>query len=273
MFTPLWDHNSQFVLLNQLLENKSPPARYLSFPAAFRQSAVYTFCGSKGSLFGFGECLCVCVCVCVCVKAASVHSSFLFIKLFCQSKAILPISPLPSHPICTGLHWPASIPVLPHGKNDTEGDSHPLSSSLAHRLCYWWLLFWEPVCTFGSRTVNHQIWSLPDILPLGPANSCPSIPRITLSKFSSELCCIFKQAPASARKEPTVPRCEAGFQNCSLPLVYHLAWLDRRRDPGTLCFEEIKYSWIVLFLSPLLTLVSLKNSSSQFYRDEMYVWF
>ena len=214
-----------------------------------------------------------CVCVCVCVKAASVHSSFLFIKLFCQSKAILPISPLPSHPICTGLHWPASIPVLPHGKNDTEGDSHPLSSSLAHRLCYWWLLFWEPVCTFGSRTVNHQIWSLPDILPLGPANSCPSIPRITLSKFSSELCCIFKQAPASARKEPTVPRCEAGFQNCSLPLVYHLAWLDRRRDPGTLCFEEIKYSWIVLFLSPLLTLVSLKNSSSQFYRDEMYVWF
>ena len=89
MFTPLWDHNSQFVLLNQLLENKSPPARYLSFPAAFWRSAVYTFCGSKGSLFGFGECLCVCVCVCVCVKAASVHSSFLFIKLFCQSKAIL----------------------------------------------------------------------------------------------------------------------------------------------------------------------------------------
>ena len=64
---------------------------------------------------------------------------------------------------------------------------------------------------------------------------------------------------------------KAVFQNFSLPLVYHLAWLDRRRDHGTLGFEEIKYSWIVLFLSPLLTLVSLKNSSSQFYRDEMYV--
>lgn len=118
------------------------------------------------------------VCVYVCVCKPQVYTYHSCLSNSCTS-AKPSFSSFPSHPNCTGLHGPASLSALLYRKNDTKRDKHPFSFSPARRVCSWWLFFWEPVCTFGSRTVKYQLWSLPDILSLGLASSCPSIPRIT----------------------------------------------------------------------------------------------
>lgn len=120
---------------------------------SFQWSAVYGACGFKGSVLDL-----VAACVFLRVNAAGAYSSL-------RSRLSCPILSSPSQ--LHRLHCPGGIAVLPQQKEDQKAGKRPFSSSLVPRVCCWRLWFWEPVCTFGGRTVKCQIWSLPDTTPTG----------------------------------------------------------------------------------------------------------
>lgn len=172
VFTPRWDHSSQFVFLNKLLENKSPPAGFLCFQAAFLRQLLEHSVAFRTFFFKIGYCLNVCTYV----ETSGICSSLLLIKLPHKHKILTLAHPFPGS-CCLYSSLMSSCIVAPPSGRRKNSRKQSASTSLLPKPqgLQWWLLFCKPVCAFGSRTVKYQVQRL----PLGPTSSCPSIPRIT----------------------------------------------------------------------------------------------